>query len=82
MMTYQIEIEETKTAEFLQIVESLRRLGVVVSVKEIASLVLPGDPVSDVDLTELVRESEAQIGRGESFSASEIKEFMQASRNR
>ena len=81
-MTYQIEIEESKTADFLQIVESLRRLGVVVSIREFGSFVLPGMPISDGDLTELVQGPEKQIALGESFSAFEIKEFMQAWRQR
>ena len=81
-MTFQIEIAETKTTEFLQIVESLRRLGVVISIKEIASFVLPGEPVSDIDLKNVVQESEAQIARGEFFTPIELKEFMQAWRQR
>jgi hypothetical protein len=81
-MTYQIEIDERKSVEFLQIVSSLRQLGVVISVKEIASLVLPGMAISDADLENLVHESETQIQSGQSFSAIEIKNFMQAWRQR
>jgi hypothetical protein len=81
-MTYQIEIEQSKTVEFLQIVASLRQLGVVISVKEIASFVLPGDSISDVDLENLVRESETQIQQGQFFSAGDIKNFMQSWRQR
>ena len=75
-MTYQIEIEEPKTIEFLQIIQSLQRLGVVRSVRKTASLALPGEPASELDLENLVQESTRQIAEGQSFSGEEMRQLL------
>ena len=81
-MTYQIQIAPTKQGEFLQIIESLQRLGVIKKYQQHESYVLPGEPLSFDALLQTLQESEQQIGEGLSFSPLEAKAFLQSWKQR
>jgi hypothetical protein len=81
-MTYQIQIAPSKQVEFLQIIESLHRLGVIEKYQRAESLVVPGEPVPLDALLQTLEESEQQIENGLSFSTAEAKVFLEAWKKR
>ena len=81
-MTYQIQIAPSKQGEFLQIIESLQRLGVIKKYQRSESLVVPGEPISVDALLQTLEESERQADEGLSFSTAEAKVFLQAWKKR
>jgi hypothetical protein len=81
-MTYQIQIAPSKQVEFLQIIESLHRLGVIEKYQRAESLVVPGEPVPLDALLQTLEESEQQIENGLSFSTAEAKVFLETWKKR
>lgn len=77
-MTYQITVSASKQSEFLQIIESLLRLGVVKKYIRAESLVVPGEPVAIDALLQTLAESEKQVEGGLSFSPAEAKLFIKS----
>jgi len=77
-MTYQISISSSKQTEFLQIIESLFRLGVVEKYSRAESMVVPGEAVDVNELLKTLSESEKQIEEGLSFSPREAKAFLKS----
>ena len=77
-MVYQIKVSQSKQAEFLQIIESLFRLGVVEKYNEAESTVVPGEALNADDLLKTLAESKQQIKDGLSFSPEEAKVFIKA----
>ena len=77
-MVYQIQITPSKQGEFVQIIESLQKLGVIKQFRRSESYVTPGEPVDLDDLMETLEESEKQISEGSSFSPASAKLFMKA----
>lgn len=75
-VTFQIQITPSKQSEFLQIIESLQRLGVIQNYVRSESFVLPGEPVSLDALLKTLDESEQQVAEGLSFSTAEAKVFL------
>ncbi len=80
-MTYQIQITPSKQGEFLQIIESLQKLGVIENYHRSESFVVPGEPVALDDLLKTLAESEKQIEEGLSFSTAEAKVFLKKIRS-
>ncbi len=77
-MVYQIEISPSKQSEFIQIIESLKKLGVITQFHRSESYVTPGEPVSIDELMNTLKESEQQIKDGLSYSPTSAKEFLKA----
>ena len=77
-MTYQITVSASKQGEFLKIIESLFRLGVVEKYGRAESLVVPGEPVEVDALLLTLAQSEKQVEEGLSFSPAEAKIFLKA----
>ncbi len=63
-MTYHINVSKTNVKEFLQIIHSLHRLGVVESYESTRDLVTPGEPLAIDTLLNVLAKSEAEIAEG------------------
>jgi hypothetical protein len=77
-MVYQIQITPSKQGEFVQIIESLQKLGVIKQFRRSESYVTPGEPIEIGDLMQTLEESEKQIAEGLSFSPASAKVFIKA----
>ena len=75
-VTFQIQITPSKQGEFLQIIESLQRLGVIQHFVRSESYMQPGGTVPLDSLVKILGESERQIAEGLSFSPAEAKVFL------
>lgn len=82
MVTYQIQIPESKKDAFLQILLSLQSVGVVKSFKASENPAIPGEPISTDSLMALLEDSKSQIKEGLSFSTDESKSFLIAWKRR
>lgn len=82
MVTYQIQIPESKKDAFLQILLSLQSVGVVKSFKTSENLAIPGESISTESLMALLDESGNQINEGLSFTTDEAKSFLLAWKRR
>ena len=77
-MTYQINIKKSKTEEFLLIIESLKKLGVVQSFKSTESLVTPSEaPVSTSRLLEVLDRAEEEIIEGKTVPSEQVHQMIQ-----
>lgn len=64
MVTYQIQIPDSNKEAFLDILKSLKRLGVVSSFRVSNSIVQPGDPMKEKELLAMLQASEKQAANG------------------
>lgn len=79
-MTYQINIKKSKVEEFLLIIESLKKLGVVQSFKSTESLALPTDgaPASTAQLLEILDRSEKEITEGKVIPSEQVHQMIES----
>ncbi len=77
-MTYQINIKKSKREEFLLIIESLKKLGVVQPFKSTESLVIPSEtPVSTSRLLEVLDRAEEEIIEGKTVPSEQVHQMIQ-----
>lgn len=72
-MTYHININKTNTKEFLQIADSLKKLGIIKSIEANKSLVKEGISLNEDILSDILAFSKQEINDGQSFSMDDIK---------
>jgi len=72
-MTYYIEVQETHTQDFLQIIQSLQNLGVVESYKPVGSLAREGAPLSTEALMEVLDNARQEVKESKIISSEEVK---------
>jgi hypothetical protein len=64
MVTYQIQISDSKHEAFSEIMKSLKNLGVVNSYDVFENLARPGNPLETEELLNILKKSEAQVNEG------------------
>ena len=73
-MTYHINVKNSNIKEFLQIIHSLRRLGVIESFHSSRDLVTEGEPIDEKTLLNILDNSKEEIKTGKQFSMEEVRE--------
>lgn len=73
-MTYHINVKKNNIKEFIQIIQSLRSLGVVESYNSSKDLVIEGEEIDEATLLNVLANSKEEIKEGKSFTMEEIKE--------
>lgn len=77
-MTYRINIKKSKTEEFLLIIESLKKLGVVQSFKSTENLAIPSEePISTERLLETLDRAETEITEGKVIPSAQVHKMIQ-----
>lgn len=82
MVTYHIQIPESNRDAFLDILKSLKRLGVVTSYQAADSWVQPGDALAEEELLAMLTASEKQAEEGLIIPAEEAASFVKAWKRR
>jgi hypothetical protein len=82
MVTYQVQIPESNQAAFINIIESLRSLGVISSFSVSDSLTQPGKAVPIENLLIMLEMAEKQVQHGSVIPADQVIEFMKSWRER
>lgn len=77
-MTYHINVKKTNIKEFLQIINSLRSLGVIESFKSTKDLVQEGDPMEEDTLLNILNNSKEEIKSGKSFTMDQVKKQIES----
>jgi len=72
-MTFHINIDKTKTKEFLQIVDALKSLGVIESIYSTKDLIKIGEPLDEETLLSILDNSKREIERGDFLTMEEVK---------
>ncbi len=72
-MTYHINVNGDNIKEFLQIIRSLRRLGVIESIESSSDLISEGEPIEEDTLLNILKHSEEEIECGKSISMKDVK---------
>lgn len=72
-MTYHINVRKTNIKEFLQIIDSLKSLGVIESFKSTKDLVREGDSLDGETFLNILENSKKEIKDGKSFTMDEVK---------
>ncbi len=73
-MTYHINVKKNNIKEFIQIIQSLRSLGVIESYNSSKDLVMEGEEIDEATLLNVLENSKEEIKQGKSFTMEEIKE--------
>lgn len=73
-MSYLINIDEAHREEFLKIIESFKKIGLVKDYQENTSELSEGNALSDDELKNMVNISRQQLQAGEGLTTSEAKE--------
>jgi predicted methyltransferase len=77
-MTYHINVSKANVKEFLQIIQSLRSLGVVESYSSAVDLVRPGESIEEETMLNILEHSNNEIKKGKSISHEEVKKQLAA----
>jgi GH35 family endo-1,4-beta-xylanase len=72
-MTYYINVKPDNLKDFLQIVKSLKNLGVIDSFGSVGELGIEGQPVSTETLISVLEASRKEAKEGNVLSAEEVK---------
>lgn len=76
-MTYHINVNKNNVKEFLQILQSLRSLGVVESYSSTMDLVKPGEPMNEDTLLGVLDRSKRELEANKSISHEDVKKQME-----
>lgn len=77
-MTYHINVRKSNIKEFLQIINSLRSLGVIESFQSTKDLVREGEALDEDTLLNILENSKEEIKNGQSFSMDEVKKQIES----
>lgn len=75
-MVYQMEVKPDNNADFLQIIQSLKNIGLVTAFERKESLAMEGSPMTEADLMSLLRERQANMSAGNSMTQEEAIKFL------
>ena len=75
-MVYQIEVKPANNADFLQIIQSLKNIGLVTAFERKESLASKGGPISETELMSLLQERQADMAAGNSMTQEEAIKFL------
>jgi hypothetical protein len=75
-MVYQIEVKPDNNADFLQIIQSLKNIGLVTAFERKESLSSEGSPMSETELMSLLKERQADMAAGNSMTQDEAIKFL------
>ncbi len=81
-MTYHINVKKNNIKEFIQIIQSLRSLGVIESYNSSKDLVMEGEEIDEATLLNVLENSKEEIKQGKSFTMEEIKEQIKSWKKR
>ncbi len=81
-MTYHINVSKTNIKEFLQIIRSLRSLGVIESYKSTKDLIIEGEPIDEETLLNILSNSKNEVKDGNSLTMDEVKKQIQSWKSR
>ncbi len=72
-MTYHINVNRSNIKEFIQIIDTLRSLGVIESLRSTKDLVREGEPLDAETLLNIIDQSKQEIEEGKSFTMDEVE---------
>lgn len=75
MMTYYINVQPSNLKDFLQIVRSLKNLGVIDSFGSLGDLARDGDAISTESLLSILEFSRKEALEGNTLSQEEVKKI-------
>jgi len=71
-MTYQIQIKSDLNEDFIQIIQSLKNIGLVENFRQADSLSLENSPLSESSLLKVLKEREKEIEDGNFWQKKQI----------
>ena len=77
-MTYHINVSKANIKEFLQIISSLKKLGVIESVVSTSDLVREGKPIEIKTFLNILKNSEQEIEEKHSLSMEKVKKQIES----
>jgi len=80
-MTYQIQIKSDLNEDFIQIIQSLKNIGLVENFRQADSLSLENSPLSESSLLKVLKEREKEIEDGNFLTQGELIKFLKLWRN-
>ena len=75
-MTYYINVNDSNLIDFINIIKSLKNIGVINSYESIGSVGTEGEPLSADALLSILDLSKKEIELGKSYSSDEIKKIV------
>jgi len=75
---YYIEVQDTNRKDFLQIVQSLKNLGVIESYQSVGNLAREGEPITTDELLAVLESAQQEVAEGNIISSEEVKKQIQS----
>jgi hypothetical protein len=72
-MTYYINVKPSNLKDFLQIIKSLKNLGIIDSFGSVGELAREGAPISIEDLISVLEYSKQEVKEGNTLTSEEVK---------
>ena len=72
-MTYYINVKPSNLKDFLQIIKSLKNLGIIDSFGSVGELAREGPPISIEDLISVLEYSRQEVKEGNTLTSEEVK---------
>ena len=75
-MTFQIQVDDSNSDDFLKIIQSLKNIGLVKSIKETEGLKIENDEFRKKELFSILKEREKEINEGNFLTQDELVKFL------
>lgn len=72
-MIYYIEVQDTHARDFIQIIQSLKNLGVIESHKSSGNLAKEGEPLTTEALLNVLENARQEVSEGKVVSSEDVK---------
>lgn len=76
-MTYYINVKPSNLKDFLQIIKSLKNLGIIDSFGSVGELAREGPPISIEDLISVLEYSRQEVKEGNTLTSEEVKKHVE-----
>lgn len=77
-MTYYIDVKNANIKDFLEVIQSLKELGIIESVNSNKELVQPGEALNEDSLLNILEHSKKEIKKGNSFTMEDVKQQIES----
>lgn len=77
-MVYYIEVQDTNVKDFLQIIQSLKNLGVIEKYDAVENLAREGEPLTTEALLAVLERAKREVEEGKIVSSEEVKKQIES----
>ncbi|MEL6941274.1 MAG: hypothetical protein AAFO82_01275 [Bacteroidota bacterium] len=81
-MTYSIKVNEAKHNDFLELINALKKLGIVSSFSPVSILAREGNSISSDQLVAIIEQSREEVKMGKTLTLDQVKRKIASWKNK